>query len=200
MKSIFLSASIPVPGREYYGTANPLMIHAAVRAFLALVLGRRHLVWGGHPSITPMVSAACDSLGLHYLDAVTLYQSRAFHKDFPKENDRFGNLVLTAEGADREGSLMTLRKTMLSSHEFDGAVFIGGMNGILDEHELFSQMHPTVPTIVVHKSGAAAADLAIKLGYDPSTDPMATDFTHMFIKGLGISPVEPRTTAAGART
>lgn len=192
MKSIFLSASIPQPGREYYGTANPLMIHAAVRAFLALVLGRRHLVWGGHPSITPMVSAACDSLGLQYLEAVTLYQSRAFSKDFPKENDRFGNLVLTPEGADRDSSLLTLRKTMLGSHEFDGAVFIGGMNGVLVEHDLFMQMHPGAPTIAVHKPGAAAADLAIKRGYDPSSDPMPADFTQMYIDRLGISPVEPR--------
>lgn len=36
MESIFLSASIPKPGREYYGSADPLLIHAAVRAFLAL--------------------------------------------------------------------------------------------------------------------------------------------------------------------
>lgn len=194
MKSIFLSASIPQPGREYFGTANPLMIHAAVRAFLALILGRRHMVWGGHPSITPMVSAACDSLGLQYLDAVTLYQSRAFVKDFPKENDRFGNLVLTLERADRESSLLELRKTMLAAHEFDGAVFIGGMNGVIDEHLLFTQMHPNAPVLALHRTGAAAADLAIKLGYDPAFDPMPTDFTGMYINLLGVSPTEPRLT------
>lgn len=192
MKAIFLSASIPALGREYYGTANPLLIHAAVRAFLALVLGRRHLVWGGHPSITPMVSAACESLGLQYFDAVTLYQSRAFAKDFPNENDHFDNVVLTPEGVDRDSSLLTLRKTMLASHEFDGAVFIGGMNGVIDEHGLFTQMHPRSPVLAVHKPGAAAADLALKLGYDPKADPMPTDFTKMYIDHLGISPSEPR--------
>jgi hypothetical protein len=194
MKSIFLSASIPLPGREYYGTANPLMIHAAVRAFLALILGRRHLVWGGHPSITPMVSAACDSLGLQYLDAVTLYQSRAFVKDFPKENDRFGNLILTSEGADRESSLSKLRNTMLSSHEFDGAVFIGGMSGVIEEYRLFTQIHPDAPALTLYRPGAAAADLAVQLGYDETLDAMPTDFTNMYINVLGVLPTEPRLT------
>ncbi len=194
MKSIFLSASIPLPGREYYGTADPLMIHAAVRSFLALVLGRRHLVWGGHPSITPMVSAACESLGLQCLDAVTLYQSKAFVKEFPKENDKFARLVLTPQEVDIPQSLLTLRKTMLGSHEFDGAVFIGGMNGVMDEHALFSQMHPGVAVVAVHRPGAAAADLALQLGYKPELDFMPTNFTQLYIDQLGVSPSDPRLT------
>jgi hypothetical protein len=194
MKSIFLSASIPLPGREYYGTADPLMIHAAVRSFLALVLGRRHLVWGGHPSITPMVSAACESLGLQCFDAVTLYQSKAFVKEFLKENDKFARLVLTPQEAEISQSLLTLRKAMLGSHEFDGAVFIGGMNGVLDEYALFSEMHPTVPVVAVHRPGAAAADLAMKLGYKPESDFMPTNFTQLYIDHLCVSPTDPRLT------
>jgi hypothetical protein len=192
MKSIFLSASIPKPGREFYGTADPLLIHSAVRALLALVLGRRHIVWGGHPSITPMVSAACDGLGLTYLDSVTLYQSRFFLKDFPSENKRFGNLVLTDAAANPAASLRILRETMFASHEFDGAVFIGGMNGVLEEHDLFAGLYPGAAIVPVPRPGAAAEVLAKKYGYDSTTDPAPTDFTQLYIDRLGVSPAEPR--------
>lgn len=192
MASIFLSASIPKPGREYYDSADPLLIHAAVRAFLALVLGRRHIVWGGHPSITPMVSAACDGLGVEYADAVTLYQSKFFQKDFPAENGRFGNLVLVDAEADLAKSLKSLRHQMLSRDDIEAGVFIGGMNGITDEHTMFVSMQPNAQVLAVPRPGGAAADLALKYGYDPGNDPAPTDFTQLFIDKLGISPSEPR--------
>lgn len=192
MKSIFLSASVPKPGREFYGTADPMLIQSAVRAFLALVLGRRHVVWGGHPSITPMVSAACAGLGLKYFDAVTLCQSRRFLPEFPAENSRFDNLVLTPAESDVPTCLLTLRTTMFSSHDFEGAVFIGGMNGVLDEHNLFAQMHPHASIVPVHRPGAAAAQLALQHGYDPKADPTPTDFTQLYIDKLNVSPSEQR--------
>ena len=123
MDAIFLSASIPKPGREYHGTADPLLIHAAIRALLLLVLGRRHIVWGGHPSITPLVSAACDGLGVHYADAVTLYQSRFFQNDFPAENSRFGNMVLVDAEADMTASLQALRTRMFADHTLKAGRF-----------------------------------------------------------------------------
>lgn len=193
MESIFLSASIPKPGREYYGSADPLLIHAAVRAFLALVLGRRHIVWGGHPSITPMVSAACDGLGVEYADAVTLYQSKYFQQDFPAQNSRFGNLVLVDAEADLASSLTSLRKEMLSHENLAAAVFIGGMNGIIDEHDMFVSLHPQAVVLAVPRPGGAAADLARKYGYDPAKDFAPTDFTQLFIDRLGVSPSDPRT-------
>lgn len=192
MDAIFLSASIPTPGREYYGTADPLLIHAAVRALAVLLLGRRHIVWGGHPSITPMVSAACDGLGVSYLNEVTLYQSRLFQKNFPKENSRFGNLVLVDEEADREASLMSLRKRMFGDFNYTAAVFIGGMKGILDEHDMFVAMHSGASVVAVPRPGGAAADLATKYGYDVAKDPSPTNFTQLFIDKLGVSPAEPR--------
>lgn len=192
MDAIFLSASIPKPGREYHGTADPLLIHAAIRALLLLVLGRRHIVWGGHPSITPLVSAACDGLGVHYADAVTLYQSRFFQNDFPAENSRFGNMVLVDAEADMTASLQALRTRMFADHTLKAAVFIGGMNGILEEHDMFVSSHPGATVLAVPRPGGAAADLAARYGYDPATDPAPTNFTQLFIDRLGVSPSEPR--------
>lgn len=194
METIFLSASIPKPGREYYGTADPLLIHAAVRAFAVLALGRCHIVWGGHPSITPMISAACDGLGVQYATAVTLYQSRFFQRNFPKENSRFGNLVLVDAEPDMAASLESLRKRMFGDFDYQAAVFIGGMNGILDEHDMFASMHPKATIVAVPRPGGAAADLAKKHGYDAATDPSPTDFMQLFIDRLSISPSQQRQT------
>lgn len=192
MDAIFLSASIPKPGREYFGKADPLLIHLAVRSFLALVLGRRHIVWGGHPSITPMVVAACDGMDVDYAHAVTLYQSRRYTKNFPKENSRFQNLILIDEEADDQSSLKALRTTMFGRDDIKAAVFIGGMNGILDEYSLLRQSKPGIVMVPVPKPGGAAFDLALQNGYDPNTDPAPTDFTQLFIDSLGISTAEPR--------
>ena len=81
MNAVFLSASVPVPGRgNYYETANPFLIQTAVREFVTTALGRRLVVWGGHPAITPMVWAVCEDLGVEFAKAVVLYQS-SFFKD-----------------------------------------------------------------------------------------------------------------------
>lgn len=149
-------------------------------------------MWGGHPSITPMVSAACDGLGVEYADAVTLYQSKYFQQDFPAQNNRFGNLVLVEAESDLASSLKSLRKEMLSHESITAAVFIGGMNGIIDEHNMFVSLHPKAIVLAVPRPGGAASDLALKYGYDPSKDPAPTDFTQLFIDNLGVSPSEPR--------
>lgn len=63
MRSIFLSASVPLAGRgTYLETADPFLIQVAVRELMTLALGRRRIVWGGHPAITPMIWSVCQDL------------------------------------------------------------------------------------------------------------------------------------------
>jgi len=192
MDAIFLSASIPQPGRQFYGTADPLLIHHAVRAFLSLSLGRRRIVWGGHPSITPMVQAACQSLGVAYARAVTLYQSEEFRGTFPAENSDFPDIVYTPALADRASSLKLMREQMLARHDISAAVFIGGMEGVLEEYGMFVTSHPKAPVVAVPRPGGASREVALQRGYDEMTDPFPTDFTRHFIDGLGVLPSEPR--------
>lgn len=161
MGNIFLSASIPVPGRgDFHEDADPFLIQFAVRELFVVALGRRRIVWGGHPAITPMVWAICEDLGVEYANAVTLYQSRLFKAVFPEENARFANVIeVEAVDEDRDLSLIALRKTMLD-REYEAAVFIGGMDGLLHEYELFKQMHPQVPILAVGSTGGAAKQIA----------------------------------------
>src|SRR3546814_13763214 len=88
MNEIFLSASVPEHGRgDFYETANPFLIQFAVRELITVCLGRRRIVWGGHPSITPMVHAVCRDFGLEFEAPVLLYQSTYFKDRFPARSE-----------------------------------------------------------------------------------------------------------------
>lgn len=188
-RRVFLSASVPVPGRgNFHESANPFLIQFAVRELLTVCLGRRVLVWGGHPAITPMIWAVCEDLNVAYSKAVVLYQSKLFADVFPAENQRFANCVyVDAVGADRAKSLERMRMEMLSQ-AFDAGVFIGGMEGIADEHQMFASLHPNAKVIAVSSPGGAAQQLATKLGQQNDR----IDFARMFYEQLGVDISEPR--------
>lgn len=195
MSAIFLSASIPVLGRgDYYEAADPFLIQIAVREFITVALGRRLIVWGGHPAITPMVWAVCEDIGVNFSDAVVLYQSKFFSDIFPEENHRFGNVVyVDAVPGDQETSLLNMRREMLSRDDLVAAVFIGGMEGVLAEHTLFSEIHPSAKILAVPAPGGAARQLAQSLGIKDESELQNVDFARLFSEELSIQPNEART-------
>ncbi|MDP3760702.1 MAG: hypothetical protein Q8R01_09345 [Ramlibacter sp.] len=155
---------------------------------MTVCLGRRRIVWGGHPAITPMVWAVCESLGVKYASAVRLYQSRFFEEWFPDENRHFRNVrYMPAVRDDREASLERMRRTMLAE-PFDAAVFIGGMEGIFAEHQMFRELHPNAKVIAVSAPGGAAMQLAGKLRQRNG----GLDFARMFHRKLSIRADEAR--------
>ncbi len=86
MGAIFLSASVPTRP-PFDADSRPQEIQAAISALAQVALGRKKLVWGGHPAITPLLWAAAQSVGVEYAVAVELFQSRFFKdEDFPQEN------------------------------------------------------------------------------------------------------------------
>lgn len=158
LKNIFLSASIPLPERDtkYYETADVIAIRDAVIALCTTVLPNYKLIWGGHPSITPLVNYVLQKLNLDIQDHVELYQSRFFEKFYPKDNNKFENVILTPVLEDRESSLRLMRELMLGNKEFAAGIFIGGMAGVEDEYEIFKEFHPNAITIALASTGAAA--------------------------------------------
>jgi hypothetical protein len=198
MSAIFLSASVPVAGRgNYYETADPFLIQSAVREFVTVALGRRLIVWGGHPAITPMVWAVCEDLGVNFSNAVVLYQSRFFADLFPEENQRFGNVeYVDAVPGDREGSLLRMRTAMLSRVDLAAAVFIGGMEGIFAEYDIFTALHPEAKIVTVPAAGGAARQLAERLGARNEAELQNIDFSRFFHVELNVEPSELRTTPA----
>lgn len=192
---IFLSASVPDPKRapRLAETADPVAITAAVTALVYVTLGRRMLVWGGHPAITPMIWVAAESMDVDYSTWVKLYQSRFFEDDFPEENARFGNVVFVdAVDNDRRASLRGMRERMFQEQQFQAAVFIGGMEGILEEHELFHHYQPDATVVPVASTGGATLELAsrsVPASSDLRTD---LDYVALFHRQLHIQTREQR--------
>ena len=197
MSAVFLSASVPVLGRgTFFERTNPHLIQLAVREFVTTVLGRKLLVWGGHPAITPMVWAICEDLGVSYAEAAVLYQSRFFEDQFPVENALFKNVRFTdADPAGRPESLATMRRQMFQDTEFDAAVFIGGMEGIFDEYAMLIEFQPKVHILPVAAPGGAAGDLAAKI-MPGNQDLKTLDFSQLFATFLSIAPSAPRSLGA----
>jgi len=192
---IFLSASVPDPKRapQFAETADPVAITAAVTALVYVTLGRRMLVWGGHPAITPMIWVAAESMDVDYATWVKLYQSRFFEDDFPEENARFGNVVFVdAVDNDRRASLRGMRERMFQEQQFQAAVFIGGMEGILEEHELFHHYQPNATVVPVASTGGATLELARR--FVPASSDLRTDLDYvaLFHRQLHIQTREQR--------
>ncbi len=182
MSAIFLSASVPLVGRgNYYETADPFLIQCAVRELVIAVIQGWHLVWGGHPAITPMIWTICQDLQVDYSHSVVLYQSRFFKEQFPEENRHFGNVVfIDAVPGDRDASLLRMREEMLSRQDLQAAVFIGGMEGIAAEYALFTRFHPQAKVLPVAAPGGAARQLAEKLGMFNEASLHNVDFAGLF--------------------
>lgn len=180
MKAIFLSASVPEIGRgAYHETANPFLIQCAVRELVMAVIRNRKIVWGGHPAITPMIWTICESLNVDYSQQVILYQSQFFKDRYPEENHRFKNVnFVEALNGDREASLSRMREEMLSRKDLEAAVFIGGMDGVEVEHEIFTRMQPHGKLLPIAATGGAALLLAERLGSPIQKNNV--DFAHLF--------------------
>jgi hypothetical protein len=193
--AIFLSASVPDPkrGAQYAKTADAVAINAAVSALVHVILGRRPLVWGGHPAITPMIWVVAESMNVDYGKWVRLYQSRYFEDEFPQENVRFGNVTYTDDvNHDREKSLRAMRERMFNDYQFAAAVFVGGMRGIVDEFELFQRFQPSARVLPVLSTGGAVLELSGRL---KSLDDDLTnnlDYVALFHRLLSISVQEER--------
>jgi hypothetical protein len=194
-EAIFLSAGVPDPkrGPEYAQTADTVAIQAAVSALVYVTLGRRLLVWGGHPAITPMIWVVAADLGIDYGGWVKLYQSRHFKDEFPEDNDRFKNVMFSDDvGGDREKSLLAMRKRMFTDHRFAAAVFIGGMGGIVDEYDLFHNLQPNAAVLPIVSSGGAALKVAELMGNVPSDLGNDLDYVALFHRHLSIPVQEGR--------
>lgn len=182
MKAIFLSASVPLVNRgTYHETANPFLIQCAVRELVIAIIRKYKIVWGGHPAITPMIWSVCEDLGKDYSQSVILYQSKFFEDRYPEENERFQNVIyVDAVPNEREASLLKMRKQMLSRDDLVSAVFIGGMDGVELEYELFKQFHPSKIILPVPSPGGAALDLAKQMGVFSDEDLSDIDFAQLF--------------------
>ena len=181
MGDIFLSASVPNRrSSNFVKDADTVAITSAVTALVYLALGRKRIVWGGHPAITPMVASVAHSLDTDYTEWTKLYQSSHFLDHMPEENEQFSNIVVTPAGGDLQESLFLMRHQMFEDNVFDCAIFIGGMSGIFEEYELFSSMQGDVPCYPIASTGGAAEELLSMSSSSPiSSDRLSSDLDYI---------------------
>lgn len=184
LKNIFLSASIPVQERhrKYIDTADIIAIRDAVIALATTVLPHHRIIWGGHPSITPLIYYVLEKLNLDIQEHVKLYQSLWFENIFPPDNNKFENVILTEKHNDIQSSIALMRKQMLTENDFVAGVFIGGMEGIEDEFNLFRESHPNTLLLPIASTGAASAIVYEDLLQDEKKDKrLLKDYTYTLL-------------------
>jgi len=102
---------------------------------------------------------------------IIIYQSAAFDSILPESTRQFeaigaGSIIRTAAVAGEPPdpalapqSLQHMRHQMLTEQSPAGAVFIGGMNGITAEYDMFREIRGQAPTYAFGRPGGAAKTL-----------------------------------------
>lgn len=157
LNNIFLSASIPFKDRHpiYYDTADVVAIRDSIRALATIAVPNLRIIFGGHPSITPLIHSVLKTMTADISSHVKLYQSLFFKDLFPIENEDFTDIVEVPKSGDLDASLLKMRQEMICKNQFCAAVFIGGMEGILAEHKIFTEHHKTAKILPIATTGAA---------------------------------------------
>lgn len=189
--TILLSASVPSAERsaEFRKIPNAqIQIEQAVVGLARNVFEKEgRLVFGGHPSISPLVALIA---GEYEIDReaeslnkkerpdkpIHIYQSRAYEKVMPDETSALFNLgyaqIIWTPAIDNERcdpeiknapqcekSLEAMRKQMIDEN-IDAMVCMGGMEGVIKEFALFREKHPDKPVYLFESTGGATQNLA----------------------------------------
>ena len=184
--AVFLSASIPNPD-TWTGTFSAPEITDAVVAFARVFLtaGVR-LVSAAHPTIAPLLLYVAAEIEPRQTERVVIYQSQLFEDVLPTATRRFeaGNIgqIIWTEARDGDPrvratwgpSLDLMRRQMLNQTDPRAAVFIGGMEGIQTEYELFREVFPDRPTYAVGYPGGEARRLSDRVD-SPLRNRLAND-------------------------
>lgn len=174
--SIFLSASIPDPQR-WKGEFDSLEITDAVVALgRVAIAARMNLVTAAHPTVAPLLLYVAAEMPEEFRPEVFLYQSEIFKDVLPPATKRFeaqGIAIIRwtegVEGEDddpdnRSQSLRLMRHQMFEETKPAAACFVGGMDGIAEEFELFRALRPGAPTYPLAGPGGEAAQLIGEAG------------------------------------
>jgi hypothetical protein len=171
-RAVFLSASIPDP-RRWSGSFDALEITDAVStAARAILTASGTLVSAAHPTIAPLLLYVAGEFPKSSEPRVIIYQSHLFDPILPPATLRFENAGIgvlrwtdavegdTPEPGRRDASLQLMRETMLRETDPAGAIFIGGMEGIAIEHDMFQELYPGRPEYALGRPGGEARYLA----------------------------------------
>jgi hypothetical protein len=171
--TVFVSASIPAPERKT-NDFDPFAITDAVVATARAIFTRGGIVLtAAHPTIAPLVLQVADDFPADTQPTmVILYQSDLFEEVIPPATREMmerpyvhvewtpKTVGEAPEPGRWAGSLATMRQQMMSEVPIAAAVFVGGMEGIRDEHDIVRREHPEARRMALRRPGGEAAALA----------------------------------------
>jgi hypothetical protein len=145
---VLLSASLPEELRETHRALDlQQLLVALVRGLLS---GGGRLVFGGHPSVTPLIHRVASQAGFA-APSIELYQLARFRETAPEEiyAPTFSLHWVDAEDLSKMRDEMAVRS--------EAAVFVGGKTsafsgprpGIRDEYDRFLSVHPDGPAYLL---------------------------------------------------
>ena len=163
---IFLSASVPTPKREYFGTENIFAIREAIVSFTKVCAEYGiPFYFGGHPAITPLIWEVAMRNSQKNMPLIKIYQSKIFGESIPKEVGDFKNVHFTeAVGESIKNSVHAMRKQMFRENKTECTVFIGGMDGIKEEYNMLKELYPDAEFYAFASTGGASYDLYKEIG------------------------------------
>lgn len=193
--TILLSASVPADKRsEKYQEKYTRIKNAQIQIEEAVIglsrnifQARGKIVFGGHPSISPLVAMVATEFkikkGIENFERneisekpINIYQSKAYENVIPKETTGLYSMgyseIIWTEAVEGEQfnyrinnipqcekSLEQMRTQMMEG-DVDALVCIGGMEGVEKEFALFRELHPNKPIYVLKTTGGASKLLA----------------------------------------
>ena len=162
-KCVFISSSLPsgARGEEVKPYDPPAIIDAVAAISRAVFRSGGRLVTGGHPTITPVVLTVGEQVGAK--GAVDVFQSRWFEDCISEETYEIvesgvGHVHFVPKRETRDTSLLAMRRAILDTLPV-AAVFVGGMSGLFEEHEMVGRVLPEALRIPIKGPGGAAARL-----------------------------------------
>lgn len=185
--ALFLAASVPY--QRTHGTPEQLHANArylpplrteirtAVVQLARFAFVRDvQLVFGGHPAISPLVLETTRAVPPSAEPRVFVFQSAYFENVLPLATMKLANwsngrrLWTRSAGPSqvpgtagdpvvRGASLAIMREAMVTVPGLVGAVFIGGMDGVEAEADLFRARQPHLPCYALPGTGSAARRL-----------------------------------------
>lgn len=152
---VLLSASLPGEPADS-SRASTFYTAVALLAHEIFSAGGR-IIFGGHPSVVPLVREAANKLNKK--EAIDVYQLRRFEGDAPEEigDDAVFSRIhwIERDEDDIDAELAQLRDRMAEAAR--AAVFVGGKTadhygktpGIRDEYQRYMARHPEGPVYLV---------------------------------------------------
>lgn len=192
--TILLSASVPNPKTEFaISPAERTNLDEAVMSLARAIFSScGRLVFGGHPTISPLIATIAGEYAPPSEDVASrkdplgnvlagIYQSRIFEGRVP-----FETLLLFRLGFARivwidpapgeswndddprtpsekyKNSLVKMRRRMIADSDPDAMVCAGGMAGVHEEIKAFRKLRPGKPVYLLEGTGGATARAAME--------------------------------------